>query len=569
MLKSFLQYYLKYKLSLSLIIIGSILTAILEISFPLVVRYILNTALPANNLPAIQTWCGILALLYLLNFGLFYLISFVGSLMSGKIENDMRAHLFRHLQRLPFTYFDNAKTGQLFATLTSDVAEISELAFRAPNDLIVCILSMLGTIVMLLWLNPTLGVLLALLLIFKTLHTIYINNKLKNTFYANRVQYGALAAVIEENLTGIRMVKAFAAEKTSFASYLNLAEAYLTTRQASFKVRSYFGASINFFSNAANLVILLVGSILISYQQLTLSDFIAFFLYIGLFMKPLMKLTVFVETYQKGMAGFQRFYEIMQIPPEKEAAPLQEFTLQGDIVFENLSFAYQNSQPVLKNINLTIHAGEKCAFVGATGAGKTTIANLLLRFYQPTSGRIFLDGLDLQTYNTEALRRQIGLVQQDAFLFSESIAYNIAYGQNAAAATDISTAAQAAAIDEFITSLPQKYAAPVGEKGVKLSGGQKQRIALARLFLKNAPILILDEATSALDNKTEAEIQEALDQLAHKRTTIIIAHRLSTIINADKIVVLDQGEIKEIGTHQELLARNGLYKTLYSKEIGK
>ena len=223
---------------------------------------------------------------------------------------------------------------------------------------------------------------------------------------------------------------------------------------------------------------------------------------------------------------------------------------------------------MLKNINLTIHAGEKCAFVGATGAGKTTIANLLLRFYQPTSGRIFLDGLDLQTYNTEALRRQIGLVQQDAFLFSESIAYNIAYGQNAAAATDISTAAQAAAIDEFITSLPQKYAAPVGEKGVKLSGGQKQRIALARLFLKNAPILILDEATSALDNKTEAEIQEALDQLAHKRTTIIIAHRLSTIINADKIVVLDQGEIKEIGTHQELLARNGLYKALYSKETG-
>ena len=313
------------------------------------------------------------------------------------------------------------------------------------------------------------------------------------------------------------------------------------------------------------MILLGCGALLIAADELTLSDFVAFLLYVNLFMKPLLRLTVFTEMYQRGMAGFARFHEIMSKPEEikdvGDAIPCTN--IKGEIVFENVTFGYLDGKNVLKNVNLRIAPGEKVAFVGTTGAGKTTIANLLLRFYEPQQGRVLLDGLDIQRYQQRSLREQIGLVQQDVFLFSDSVKFNIAYGKWNATETEIVEAAKNAAADEFIGRLPQGYATEIGERGVKLSGGQKQRIAIARVFLKNPPVLILDEATSALDTRTEKQIQGALDKLSQNRTTLIIAHRLSTIMNADRIVVLNNGEIAEIGKHEELLALNGIYKKLY------
>ena len=388
---------------------------------------------------------------------------------------------------------------------------------------------------------------------------------MKNAFRRNRAKSGELSAQADEALGGVRLVKAFAAEEAERLRFMNKSDELRNTRISSYKLLSYFNSSVNLFTNATNLILLGCGALLIAADELTLSDFVAFLLYVNLFMKPLLRLTVFTEMYQRGMAGFARFHEIMSKPEEikdvGDAIPCTN--IKGEIVFENVTFGYLEGKNVLENINLRIAPGEKVAFVGTTGAGKTTIANLLLRFYEPKQGRVLLDGLDIQRYQQRSLREQIGLVQQDVFLFSDSVKFNIAYGKWNATETEIVEAAKNAAADEFIQRLPQGYVTEIGERGVKLSGGQKQRIAIARVFLKNPPVLILDEATSALDTRTEKQIQGALDKLSQNRTTLIIAHRLSTIMNADRIVVLNNGEIAEIGKHEELLALNGIYKKLY------
>ncbi len=449
--------------------------------------------------------------------------------------------------------------------MTGDLGEIGELAFRAPADVIVCFLSMIGTMVILMWMNLYLGALVTALLIAKTIHTIYLNGRMKRTYFANRVKQGEMTARAEESLSGIRLVKAFAAEDESLAAFMQKADAYLLVRRAAFKIRAYFVSSMGFFTNFINVAILAVGSFLISEGEMRLSDLVAFFLYVGIFLKPLMRLLAFTELYQRGMAGFRRFYEVMQQPEEivDRLGSIECKNIRGHIVFENLTFAYSEGKEVIRNLNLTIEPGETVAFVGATGAGKTTIANLLLRFYEPQEGRVLLDGVDIADYTQKSLRRQIGLVQQAVFLFSDSVKYNIAYGNPDADDAAVEAAAKAAAADGFIDELPDKYLTEIGERGVKLSGGQKQRIAIARVFLKNPPIVVLDEATSALDNKTEKQIQRELDKLSVGRTTLVIAHRLSTIRHADKIVVLQQGSVIECGSHAELLAQGGVYAALY------
>ena len=565
MLEKYFHYYRPYKLILLLVLVGSCFSALMELVFPYLVRQMLNVEIPQKNIDEMLYWAGILLVLYFVNFGLLFAINYYGHVMSVGIENDMRRDLFAHMEKMSFRFFDNARTGQLLSRITSDIVEISELTFKGPNDLLVCSISMLGTIIMMMYMNPYLGSLISLLLVIKAVHSVVVNRKMKSAFRRSRAKAGEVSAQAEEALSGIRLVKAFANEPLELQRFMKKSDELAAVRTESFGILSYFSGTISFFTNITNLCVLVCGGMMIAANELAFSDFVAFLLYVNIFMRPVFRLLMFTEMYQRGMAGFHRFNEMMAHKVEIDDAPdaIASGEVKGHITFENVTFGYLEDKPVLKHFSLDIAPGEKVAFVGATGAGKTTLASLLLRFYEPTQGRVLLDGVDIRQYSQSFLRNHVGLVQQDVFLFSDSVNFNIAYGKVQASDEEIQQAAKLAAADEFISALPDGYKTKVGERGVKLSGGQKQRIAIARAFLKNPPVMVFDEATSALDTKTEKQIQKSLDKLAESRTTLIIAHRLSTIINADEIVVLHDGEIAEIGSHHELMQRGGIYKKLY------
>ncbi len=571
MLRGVLKYYLPYKRILAVTLLGSVAISMVELLFPMFLRHIMNDILPTGDIAALLKAAAVLFCGYVAVCAVNYKVMQQGRTIGALVEQDMRRDVFAHVQRMSFGYFDNQRVGQLVSRIVSDVGEIRELVFLGPNYLLVCLIFMLGTMSILFYLNWQLALVVNVLLLLKAVDSVTTNRRLKQAGRAARREVGELTAQTTESLNAIRLVQSFNNEELECERLEKIAARLLAARKKSFDILSHSNTSMVFFSNITNLVIIIAGGILITYGRMRFSDLVTFMLYVSIFVRPVLRLNALAEVYQKGVTSYQRFAELMQQPADIVDTPnaVDADVLSGDIVFENITFGYNGKQPVLQNFSLHIKEGESVAFVGSTGVGKSTLCNLLPRFYELQRGRILIGGRDIKELTLASLRRNIGIVQQDIFLFADTVMNNILYGRPQATQQEAQQAAVLAEADRFIELLPQKYATQLGERGVKLSGGQKQRLAIARVFLKNPPILILDEATSSLDNETEKNIQLALDALSHNRTTLVVAHRLATIRNVDRIIVLCAHGIAEQGSHDELMALKGEYYRLYMAQFEK
>ena len=563
--------YAPYHTILFFVIAGSVLTAGLEISFPMIVRYILEDILPAGDMLRLVHTAAVLFILYVVCLCSSFCVSYFGRSMGTHIENDLRCRLFSHIESMSFSFFDNAKTGQLLSRIISDISEIGDLVFQMPNLIMVCLITMCGSAFFLFYINWQLAIFVLFLILLKTAGTMILNRRMKETFRTAREKMGLVSSQAMESLNAIRLVQSFCNEAVELKKFVAASDKLRRAQQRTFMFEAYLTSSVIFFSNLTNLVIIAAGSFFIMLGLMSLGDLVAFLMYLMVFIRPIMQLTMLTERYQRGLAGYRRYEELMAIEPDvaDKTDAVEAGVIEGRVAFEDVSFSYNGKDLVLRRFSLDIPRGKTVAIVGPTGAGKSSVASLLLRFYDIQSGRITLDGRDIRQYTLSSLRRSIGIVQQDVFLFSDSIRENIAYGRPDATEQEIIEAAKLADAHEFIMKLPDGYDSAIGERGVKLSGGQKQRLAIARVFLKNPPVLILDEATSALDNETERRIQQALQDLSHNRTTLVIAHRLATIRHADSIVVLTKEGICEQGTHGELMERKGLYYELYMSQFDK
>ena len=563
----FLDCYSPHKKIVSFVIFGSLLGAGLGLLSPMMIRYIMDELLPngiSANMIAVST--GLL-LVYAASYYLNYKIECLGRGMGARIEFSMREKLFRHMLRMGYSYYDNAQSGQLLSRLVNDIAEVGNLMFAIPHLFVTCTITMIGSIGLLFYLNWQLATIVTALLLFKTWQAASMNRDMKKMFMQARQNTGDLSGQISESLNGIRLVKTFNTEDRELDKMLKAGESLLSVQEDSFKTVGRLHGGMDFFSNLMNLVITVIGGVLISLGMMTISDLVAFLLYMMICMRPVFQLMMLTETYQRGMAGVYRYQELMNLPESSEVSTERTAHLEPNsdgqgIEFSHVKFSYDNGTPIFNDFNLKIEAGEHVGIVGMTGGGKTTLCELLLGMYDLNGGSISIDGKDITTLKMDSLRRDVGMIQQDTFLFSASVKDNIAYGRPDATDEEIINAAKLAEADEFIKDLPNGYDTFIGERGVKLSGGQKQRLAIARMFLRDPKILILDEATSALDNETERLVQKAMQKLSENRTTITVAHRLATIQNSDRILVLEKGNITEEGTHEALLDRHGVYFNL-------
>lgn len=568
-LKKLITYYGPYKRLFFTDLFFATVSAVIALSIPLVVRYVTNTLIykaPDVILKQMLIIAGILIVMLAVDFGARLYIGYIGHVMGAKIEYNMRAEIFEHLQKLSFSFFDDQKVGQLMSRITSDLFEITELLHHGPENIILSVLKLVGAMVILLGINKWLVLAAFIILPFMFIFAFTMNKKMRAGFKESRAKIADINAQIEDNLSGIRVVKSFANEDIENDKFKVGNDNFLKAKTKQYKYMGTFQAGVGIFTALIQVSVIVVGGVLIANNKLSISDLITFLLYIGVFTEPIRTLVDFTEQFQNGYTGFERFREIMKIMPDIEDRPdaIDLTNARGDISFKDVSFKYQDgADVVLNNVSLEVPAGSYMALVGSSGAGKTTLCSLIPRFYDVTGGSISIDGTDVRAFTLKSLRNQIGIVQQDIYLFAGTIYENIAYGKPGATREEVIEAAKNANAHDFIMSFPDGYDTDIGQRGIKLSGGQKQRLSIARVFLKNPPILIFDEATSALDNESERVVQESLEKLARNRTTFVIAHRLTTIQNAEKILVLTEEGIAESGTHEELLAAKGIYEKLY------
>lgn len=567
MIRKFAGY---YKPHMKLFIADMIAAAIVagcNLFYPMLTREIINDYVPGHNLRMMLQSAVLLAVIYVAKAGLNYFIQYYGHIMGVRIQVDIRKDAFEHLQRLPFKYFDRTKTGTIMSRIIGDAQDISELAHHGPEDIFISVFTLIGSFILLARMNLTLTLIIFAFLPFLVWFAARKRVKLAKTAMLTRVKIGEVNAELENSISGVRVSKAYESSDYELNKFQTGSADFAKARGKQYQAMAEFFSGTGLIMDILVLVTLVSGGLFAYYGKIDAGDYAAYLLFAGQFTDPIKKLINFIEQLQAGMSGFIRVRELMDVPPEEDApgaAELEDIT--GDVGFHNVTFSYDEGRHVLSDISLEIKAGQTVALVGPSGGGKSTLCHLLPRFYEPEGGEITIDGTDIKRFTRLSLRRKIGIVQQDTFLFTGSIRDNIAYGDFDASDDEIIRAARLANIHEFIEGLPDKYDTFVGERGVMLSGGQKQRISIARVFLKNPPLLILDEATSALDNTTEAAIQQALDGLSEGRTTLVVAHRLSTVRNVDKIFVIAENGIVESGSHEELLGKNGVYAELWNAQ---
>lgn len=569
-IRRFVKYYKPHRKLFIIDMICAFIISVFNLVYPYITKEIINNYVPNKLLNLLLAGAGLLLGLYVIKAVLNYILQYWGHLVGVRMQADMRSELFNHLQKLPFTYFDNNKTGVIMSRMTNDLFEISELAHHGPEDVFLSIVTIVGAFIILSFINVYLALIVFACIPFIVFVAVLMRGRMLKRFREVRVVQGEINADIESAVSGMRVSRAYGAQAHESGKFEQGNKNFVKAKSGQYKVMGEFYSTMIFFMDFLYFAVLLSGGLFFYYNIIDVGEFTAFVLYITTLITPVRTLINIFEQIQEGSTGFKRFCEIMDIPAEEESEnALKPDKLKGEIVFDDVSFSYKNDEQqnsVIKNFSMNIKAGKTVALVGPSGGGKTTICHLIPRFYEIDSGKITIDGYDLRDLDRASLRKNIGIVQQDVFLFNGTIRENIAYGDFDATEEEIVEAAKKANIHDYILSLPDGYDTNVGERGVKLSGGQKQRVSIARAFLKNPPVLILDEATSALDNVTEMLIQSALARLSEGRTTLVVAHRLSTIKNADEIIVITSEGIKERGTHDELLEKNGIYKQMCSQK---
>lgn len=569
-LKKLVSYYKPYMAVFLADMFFAIMASAIALLIPLVVRYVTSTViyLPGGEAAEkLTVIAAVITILILFQCFCNYFISNYGHVMGAKIEYDMRAEIFAHFQKLSFSFYDDQKVGQLMSRITSDLFDITELLHHGPENLIISLIKIIGALVILMNINIKLTFAAFILVPFMLVYAYFFNKKMKRTFKMNRVKIAEINEQIEDNLSGIRVVKSFANEQIENKKFKFGNDGFLQAKKNNYRYMGGYHSGLTAFTTMINLIVIIAGGIMITKNVVSVTDLLTFLLYINIFTDPIKTLIDFTEQFQNGYSGYERFLQILSVEPEikdrKDA--LDVSTVKGSIKFNDVSFRYNdNAHRVLKHIDLEIKAGSYTALVGSSGAGKTTLCNLIPRFYEVSNGSISIDGTDIRNFKLKSLRDNIGIVQQDVYLFVGTVYDNIRYGRPKATREEVIAAAKEANAYDFIMSLPNGFDTDIGQRGIKLSGGQKQRLSIARVFLKNPPILIFDEATSALDNESEKIVQESMEKLAANRTTIVIAHRLSTIRNAGKILVLTENGIEEQGTHNELMQKQGIYYDLYN-----